>query len=189
MTIKRYAVLLFTATLAFTSLTVRAENTTRWSWLANSYWYVPTKNLPAYQYNAKNNTLTEVSDQTVFQITNYANGYFWGRVAGQLGDSAPSCLSLVGSVTPEGRVYLTFTPAPFAAGSPVVVGLGQMVEKGGQWTMVNQMSSGPSVLQVGHWAYMIQTKPGQKSWLSLPGIDISVDQFLAQCPDAPTLSH
>ncbi len=37
----------------------------RWSWLANTYWYVPTTNLPAVLYNSTTGSLMGVSDQTV----------------------------------------------------------------------------------------------------------------------------
>ena len=35
-----------------------------------------------------------------------------------------------------------------------------MVKKGKQWTMENQMSTGNGSSLVGHWAYMVQAKPG-----------------------------
>jgi hypothetical protein len=38
--------------------------------------------------------------------------------------------------------------------------------------------------QVGHWAYMVQTKPGRASWLSLPVAGVSVPQFLSGSADA-----
>ena len=46
----------------------------RWSWLANTYWYVPTPNLPAVLYNSKTGSQTIVSDQTVFHIERSVNG-------------------------------------------------------------------------------------------------------------------
>src|SRR5262249_36733571 len=41
----------------------------------------------------------------VFQIESYRNGYFWGTGLG------PTPFSVVGSVTPEGNVFLVLTPA------------------------------------------------------------------------------
>jgi len=162
------------------------DTSAKWNWFANSYWYVPTKNLTAYEYTPGTNTISEVNDQTVFQITNYVNGYFWGKVVSQLGTGVPACNSLVGSVTPEGNVYLTFTPNPYSDGESVTYGFGKMVLKNRQWMMVNQMSAGPSGYQIGHWAYMVQTKQGQASWLSLPGISVSVKTFLDNCPSGPS---
>jgi len=189
MTTKKYSLTLIGLVLALANISIQAADViAKWKWLANSYWYVPTNNLTAYKFNPNANSLSVVSDQTVFQITNYANGNFWGKVVAQLGANTPSCQSIVGSVTPEGKVYITFTPNPYSTGDSVIIGLGQMVMKSGKWTMVNQMSSGPPSLQIGHWAYMLQTKPGQASWLSLPGVSTPVETFLAQCPNGPSLA-
>ena len=82
----------------------------RWSWLAGSYWYVPSRNLPAVIFDGSKGTLIPVSDQTVFQITGYREGYFWGKSVTELGSSSSvSGKSLVASVTPQGRVLLTFS--------------------------------------------------------------------------------
>jgi len=168
--------------ISFCYLEVNAATMDKWAWIAGTYWYVPTKNLPAYTYSPQTNSLATISDQTVFQLAGYANGYFWGNVVGQSGSNPPSCQSLVGSVTPEGKVYLNFNVLPYKPGAAATIGLGTMVKKGGQWTMANQMSTGSSSLQVGHWAYMVLTKPGDASWSSLPGVNTSVSNFLAQCP-------
>ena len=176
--------LLYSALILAVSTTVTGAATTdKWSWLAGTYWFVPEKNLSAYTYTPSTNLLSPTPDQTVFQLAGYANGYFWGNVVGQSGTNPPSCQSLVGSVTPEGKVYLNFNVLPFTPGSSPTIGLGDMVKKGGQWTMVNQMSTGVNAFQVGHWAYMVQTKPGQTSWTSLPGTSLDVPSFLAQCPN------
>lgn len=153
----------------------------RWSWLANTYWYVPTRNLPATLFNSTTGTLAAVSDQTVFHITGYRNGYFWGKVVTQLGSSSASSSSLVGSVTPEGRVLLAFTQTSSSSSPSVTEGYGQMQRKRGQWTMENQMFTSPvEQLQIGHWAYMMQTHPGLPSWNSLPSAGVSVPTFLSE---------
>lgn len=175
--------LLLSLALSLGSLKLNAATTNKWDWIAGTYWYVPTKNLPAYTYSPLNNSLMTISDQTVFYIAGSANGYFWGNVVGQLGSNSPSCQSLVGSVTPEGKVYLNFNSLPYTPGAAPTIGIGSMVKKGRQWTMANQMSTGSSSLQVGHWAYMVLTKSGDASWNSLPGVNMSVSSFLAQCPD------
>lgn len=155
-----------------------------WRWLEGTTWYVPTNGLPAYVYTPGTNELVPVQDQTVYTITGYRNGYFWGRTAARLGDNATTCKSLVGSVTPEGKIYLTFTDYPFSQGSTSTNGFGQMVRKGRQWTMANQMSTGSTAAQIGHWAYMVQTKPGSASWYSLPGVNMPVPAFMAPCINA-----
>ena len=93
-------------------------------------------------------------------------------------------MALIGSVTPEGAVYLTFTNLPYVAGATPTIGIGRMIKKGGQWTMENQMSTGNGSSQVGHWAYMAQARPGDAAWRSLPGVDMSMSTFLEQCPDS-----
>jgi hypothetical protein len=154
----------------------------RWSWLAGTYWYVPTSNLAAVLYGSTTGTLAPVSDQTVFQITGYRDGYFWGKTVTQLGSGSPSCSSMVGSVTPQGRVLLTFTQTGGGTSPSITEGFGTMRKRRGQWTMENQMFTSPSAtLQIGHWAYMVQTHPGLPSWDSLPAAGISVPAFLGQC--------
>lgn len=158
-----------------------AATVRNWSWLNGTTWYVPTTGLPAYVYSPGTNQLIPVQDQTVYTITGYRNGYFWGRTATQLGDNAVTCKSLVGSVTPEGQIYLTFTDYPHDANAVTTIGVGTMVFKAYQWTMANQMSTGSSAAQVGHWAYMVQTRPGMASWTSLPGVNVSVPEFMQPC--------
>src|SRR5262245_10239098 len=99
-----------------------------WSWLQDTYWYVLPENLSALQFDPDDNTLNWALDQTVWHITGFQNGYFWGvsatliqesdEQASQSTDgSRPVCFTMIGSITPEGRVYLTFIPckAPFVA--------------------------------------------------------------------------
>jgi hypothetical protein len=153
----------------------------RWSWLANTYWYVPVPNLPATLYNSATGTVTSVSDQTVFHITTYREGYFWGDVVTQLNSGSPSSSFMVGSVTPEGKVLLTFTSTGSQSSPSITNGYGTMEHKFGAWTMENQMFTSPTErLQIGHWAYMVQTRPGKASWYSLPSAGVSVPEFLSQ---------
>lgn len=159
--------------------------TARWDFLANSYWYVPTPNTPAVLFQVSNQVLTPVPDQTVFHITGYRSGYFWGVSVTQLGPSTPTSSSMIGSVTPEARVLLNFTPMNGDSDPTATEGIGQMVRKHGQWTMENQMfTPSGSPVQVGHWAYMIQTRPGRPGWNSLPVAGVSVPQFLGNSPIA-----
>lgn len=169
------------------------ETPDRWKWLKNTYWYVPAPNLPAFLFDADREELTPVLDQTVFHITDYRDGYFWGRTVAllQLGGVAnTSCLSLVGSVTPEGRVFLTFTPTTLKPETTVTQGFGEMRISKGQWTMEPQMSARSTArLQVIHWAYMIQCRPHEPSCQSLPGVGVSIDTLLRDCPGAPHLQQ
>lgn len=150
-------------------------NPSRWAWLANTYWYVPTPNLPATVFNPQTGTIVPVLDQTVYHITGYRSGYFWAETVTQIGQGTPTSSALVGSVTPQGRLLLSFTST-----QNVVPGYGVMTRHGGGWTMENQMfTETSSGSQVGHWAYMVQTRPGMKSWRSLPSAGVSVPTFLS----------
>lgn len=169
---------------AAASLPASAATVRDWSWLNGTTWIVPPTGLTAYVYSPAQNQLVPVQDQTVYTITGYRNGYFWGRTAAKLGSNDISCKALVGSVTPEGKIYLTFTDYPYNDGAAATIGIGSMVRKGKQWTMANQMSTGSTSAQVGHWAYMVQSRPGSASWYSLPGVNMPVPEFMQPCMDA-----
>lgn len=166
------------ATLA---LPASADTVRDWNWLNGTTWIVPPTGLAAYVYSPAQNQLVPVQDQTVYTITGYRDGYFWGRTATKLGNGPVTCKALVGSMTPEGSIYLTFTDQPATDGATTTIGIGNMVRKGYQWTMANQMSTGSSSAQVGHWAYMVQSRPGSASWYSLPGVGVSVPDFMQPC--------
>ena len=146
----------------------------RWQWLVDTYWYVPNRGLPAIIFTPSTGEIVKIPDQTVYHISGYKNGYFWGETVAQYGGSAPSSAALIGSVTPEGKLLLSFN-----TGASTTQGFGSMTRKNGQWTMENQMFTGSASSQVGHWAYMVQTKPGMKSWNSLPFVNQSVPTFLS----------
>jgi hypothetical protein len=155
-----------------------------WNFLENSYWYVPTPNLPALlSTTAGGGTFAPISDQTVFFIQHYAAGYFWGVVATEFtldpNRFGPNCFQLVGSVTPEGTVNLAFTPTG-SSGTPTA-GFGIMRRIDGRWKMENQMSTGTSEGRVTHWAYMTQCLPGEPCIQSLPGTDFSIAQLIGAC--------
>ncbi len=161
-------------------------NNSAWNWLAGTYWYVPAENLLAYVARTSTQQVHEINDQTVFYIAESRNGYFWGQTAVQLGDQPRTCYFLFGSVSPSGNVLLAFTTSSQAQGQPVVThGSGVMCLFGGEAAMLKQMTTGPAQLQVSHWAYMLQTKEGDPTWESLPGVGISVPDFLSPCqPDS-----
>jgi len=165
-----------------------------WIWLADTYWYVPVESLPALRLDTSENTLSWVVDQTVWQVTGYRAGYFWGTCATLLRDageevpergpgSKPMSFSMLGSITPEGRVHLTFLST--LSGS-ATIGIGRAVPHGHGWSLQMQMSTGDRN-RTAHWAYMVQTRPGEPSWDSLPGIGLSVPEMLegTEAPQAP----
>ncbi|MGH7048191.1 MAG: hypothetical protein ACREE2_17585 [Stellaceae bacterium] len=167
----------------------------RWQWLAHTYWYVPSDNLLALASSPSLAQPVPVSDQTVYYISNYAGGYFWGITAVSYSRSGTasssdgvSCLQVVGSVTPEGAVHLTFTsldaqatPSGSSTSEPTT-GIGTMTRQRSQWTMENQMSTvAVGNLLLTHWAYMYQCKPSAPCFAQLPGVKLSIPQFLSPC--------
>lgn len=150
-------------------------NPRRWQWLANTYWIVSPKGLPAILFNSNTGKIAPVQDQTVYHITGYKDGYFWGETVAQYSSGgAPSSAAIIGSVTPEGKLMLNFVSP-----SGVTMGIGTMTFKRGAWTMENQMFTGTDTSRIGHWAYMVQSKPGSKSFKNLPFVNVSVPTFLS----------
>jgi hypothetical protein len=158
------------------------------SWLEGTYWYVPAADLPAMQYDAARNTLAWIVDQTVWHITGYRDGYFWGVCSVLIHDAdadvpsrgrgaQPTGLALLGSITPEGNVHLTFVPDAALTSRSATIGIGRAVEHDGSIALAMQMSTG-TLERTAHWAYMMQTKPGDPSWDALPGMGVSVPEML-----------
>jgi hypothetical protein len=180
--------------LAAGSPTLAADDP--WRWLQGTYWYVPADNLTAIASSPSLPSPLPVLDQTVYYIADYAGGYFWGptavsytRKGASDGQAGVTCLRLVGSVTPEGRVYLNFALLPSGADSnldsPPTIGTGTMTWQGAEWTMENQMSTvAVGSLSLSHWAYMQQCRPNQPCFFGLPGIHMSIPQFLGSCAQA-----
>ena len=170
----------------------------RWAWLAadgGTYWYVPQAGLPAYRWRTSDPAgASQVSDQTVWHIERFENGYVFGPVVGQLDDQAPQCQYLIGSITPDGRVYLTFTSTGGSGTPTLTTGIGEVIDDGVLDDRVlddrrgpvfqMQMATGSSQLQVTHWARMTQCREGQSCWNALPGLDdTSIPEFLGTCDD------
>lgn len=155
----------------------------KWNHLENSYWFVPVAYLPALQMNAEATEPTFMIDQTVWQITGYRDGYFWGNCAalvyekGTTPTDPPTARRLVGTVTPDGQVLITFMSISSIGAAQSIQGYGKMTQKNDQWFFEMQMSSGVTDL-IAHWAYMEMTQPGDPSWKQLPGTDYSVPAFL-----------
>lgn len=182
------------AIVCFASSTLRAEpvvpgaaEMTKYSFLRGSKWYVPSSTLPAMEMNLKNGKVSGVVDQTVWNITGYRYGYFWGTTAAVFtrqgtGSVSPevSCASMLGSVTPDGQIYITFVGQGQKSTLGAVRGIGTLKPISGGWRFQMQMSTGTTSV-LAHWSYMMQCKPGQACQAKLPGSNLSLSQFLAQC--------
>jgi hypothetical protein len=157
-----------------------------WNWLADTYWCVPPASLPALRFDDGDDTLTWRVDQTVWHITGYREGYFWGVSATLLRDageaaaergpgSQPVGFTMVGSITPEGRVYITFIPDSRGSNT---IGIGRAVPNDSEWSLEMQMSTGSSSQTTSHWATMVRVRPDDPYWDSLPGFGVSVSEML-----------
>lgn len=165
-----------------------SDTRAQWRWLADTYWYVLPIDLPALNFDPDDEKLTWLIDQTVWHISGYANGYFWGVAAVMMYDadepppqrgpaSRVAHLSLLGTVLPNGNVQITFIPH-LRGTSGATTGFGKMVELAGAWVVEMQMSTDRLGTRVLHWANMVQTREGDPSWQQLPGLTASVPEML-----------
>lgn len=146
----------------------------------NSTWIVPPQTLRAYLYN--NGTVTPASDQTVWVFSSYDQGYFSGQSYTAIDNSTLSQRYLIGSVTSEGKVFITFYSGT-STSTDLVSGIGVLNAKSsGQCSFTMQMNSGQNGVDgLTHWSYMIPVNPGDVFYNNLPGTGgMSVPQFLAQ---------
>jgi hypothetical protein len=151
----------------------------RWNWLKGTTWIVPANAPPNGFQIVNGKVIVPVPDQTVYRINDYKEGFFWGKLVKSLNGTV-SCLSMIGSVTPEGWIHMSLVAEDL---SNVSRGNGIMRMRNGAWTMEWQGTSGPSPsVQYTHWSYMTQTRPGLPTWNNLPIVHKSVPAFMAQCP-------
>jgi len=178
-----------------------APNVTNWSLLKDTYWIVVSKYTPAYELQGNSlgtiglpktdpPTITRILDQTVYYIQDVDPlGYLWGYVGVTLVDpswdkgSHPQTTygTLLSPITPAGDWILSTTvnQGNTALQEPSQTwATGKMawmnVDGVDQWTMENWKVGGYV-----HWAYMIQSKPGDEYWDSLPVTNQSIPEFLA----------
>lgn len=168
-----------------TTTTETASDADRWSWLQDTYWYVPEAYLPAISQTTGNGTatITTVADQTLWHIERVENNYILGSSVLYLDGQFSGTSSMVGSVTPEAGVYLSFTPlnqSETTAGSPPPFGVGHLTQYQGAWAFLMQMTNGTNAANLSHWAYMVRTTPDDPSWTDLPSVPgVSVSDAFA----------
>lgn len=158
----------------------------RYAFLKGTRWYVPSGTLPALLYTPATGTVTRLIDQTLWDITDYDKGYFGGRTVAVLRDAQtgervgePSCMRMIGSVTPEGTILISFLPVDAKTATSATTGFGKLDTRGEpRFTM--QMSTG-TVALAAHWSYMVRCSPGQPCQTRLPGSRLGVSGFLALC--------
>jgi hypothetical protein len=154
------------------------SNDTYKYFIENSIWVVPPSTLLAYSYSS--GTVTPIVDQTVWVISSYNDGFFLGKSYAALGGTATlSQMNLLGTITNEGAVYITFYPlSGSTTSSDLVNGIGSFTKQQGIYCFTMQMNSGSSTNGLSHWSYMVSVTPGTPYYESLPGVGLSVPQFL-----------
>jgi hypothetical protein len=86
--------------------------------------------LPAMQLEAGSIAPTHMTDQTVWQITGYSDGYFWGNCAvliypaDGVPTAAPQPRRMLGSITPDGAVQISFMNTGTLAAATAIQGWG-----------------------------------------------------------------
>jgi hypothetical protein len=169
-------------------MTMTTDNRSDWKWLEGTYWYCAADSMPAVQGQGTH-SFGWVIDQTVWFITGYWDGYFWGVAsvlltkAGETPDPAgKKDMTFLASITPEGQVYIAFIRSAVAS----TVGTGRMTSHQEKPSFEMQMSSGPGAAVTLHWAYMMQVRPGDPEWTCLPGTGVSVESMVSGIePPAP----
>lgn len=149
-------------------------------YIENTTWIVPPSTLLAYEYI--NGASVKVSDQTVWVITKFDQGYFFGNSYTGLNGSPSATKAIVGSITPFGDVYISFFPVTGNyQNTDVVTGIGKFTKHKGKPYFVMQMNTGENGLQgLAHWSYMISVKPDDYFYQHLPSMNMSVPEFIAQ---------
>lgn len=136
-----------------------------------STWIVPHSTLLAIR--TINNISEKVSDQTVWIIDKYDNGYITGTSYTAIDKTPTAKNSIVGSITPDGKV--TFA---FYSDTNVTEGNGTFDD--GEFTMqMNSLATISSgIIGISHWSYMRLVTPCDHAYRHLPGIGISVPEFI-----------
>ena len=153
-------------------------------WLSESFWYVPDAYLPALQaVNAAAPVVRTLTDQTVWHLETCRGGYITGIAATNIGQGWSYNL-IVGSVTPQGAVKLSFSALGAAgsqSGQPFVIGDGVLSGRDRRTAQfVMQMTSGAAGMSVTHWAHMLPVTPDDPQWHALPGYPDTGIPSLAQ---------
>ena len=140
-----------------------------YDWLQGSYWYVPGPYLPALQaVTAETPQVRTLVDQTVWFFQHSRYNYLVGTSATNVG-AGWSYMLVVGSVAPGGAVKLSFSPLGAGGDSSPTIGDGALLEDDCGPAFLMQMTSGTTVMNVTHWAYMRRVTTDDPEWSSLPG--------------------
>lgn len=143
--------------------------------LTNSIWIVPRETLLAYQ--TINDILKPVNDQTIWIIDSYKDGYVFGTSYTTIDKNPTSKTKIIGSITPNGNVEFAFQSNSITNGS------GKFKKINHEWQFIMQMNNINTISQgtigLSHWSYMRRITSHDHEYYHLPGINISVPEFIA----------
>lgn len=148
--------------------------------IKNTIWIVPPSTLLAYKYSTS--SYTAVTDQTVWIVDGYDDGYFFGNAYTAVIDSDSTTYTqkkMLGTVTNGGAVYITFIPAGAISTTDLVNGIGTFVNLQGSYQFVMQMNAGSTTDGLSHWSYMISINQNSPYYDNLPGVNQSLPEFLS----------
>ena len=74
--------------------------------------------------------------------------------------SQPMAFTMLGSITLDGCVHLSFIAEPWGSST---IGIGWAVSHGSEWSLEMQMSTGSWSQTTAHWSFMIRVRPGDPS--------------------------
>jgi hypothetical protein len=141
----------------------------------HSTWIVPCETLKAVF--TVDNISRFVSDQTVWIIDSYDSGYIFGSAYVTLDGNPTSKFKIVGSISSLGDVLFSFISGN------ITTGIGKFLKIDGKWQFVMQTNSLDdlmnNVIGISHWSYMIKVDPCDCRYQHLPGVGISVPDFIA----------
>jgi len=137
--------------------------------LLGTTWIVPPQTLEAYLFT--DDATQKVTDQTVWVINGYDKGYFFGDSYVALNGTDLIHTKMLGSITPLGDVLIAF----YSGASNPISGFGKFDGK----KFLMQMNT-IGTISIAHWSYMVSVRPEDPWYRSLPGLRISVPNFIAQ---------
>lgn len=142
----------------------------------NSTWIVPTETLLAYL--TINEVSKAVSDQTVWIIDSYKDGYIFGTSYTTLDKNPTAKSKIVGSIASDGSVLFAFNN-----GNTIINGYGRFVKIDCQWQFIMQMNNlnsiADGVVGLSHWSYMVNVNKSDYDYQHLPGVGLSVPEFIS----------
>lgn len=148
--------------------------------IENSTWLVPPNTLIAYYYD--NGNTVQVSDQTIWVINEFNEGYFFGDAYTSIDQTPTSHLKLIGSITPSGYVNITFYPTSGNyLNTDAVKATGKFKIKDESPYFTIQIDA-PENNQFGlsHWTYMLRVNESDFFYQHVPGENKSVPEFINQ---------